>query len=781
MAAATRSAPGRLAWVVVVAILLIGGLVGPARADKLPTGNISEIKIEGADTVSEEKIHAKIKSRVGRPFDKRQVEEDQQTLYKANWFTDVRTFARDDKKGGVVLIITVVEKPIIRVLEFRGMHNLKQKDVEESTRLRKGGRADEFNAVSAVRSITEMYKEKGFEFAEVRLIEGGKPGSTKVVFEIFEGPKCRVVGVDFEGNHYVESGVLATKINTGPKLMGLWPKKFTPEDLAEDRKKLIEYYDGQGFLKVKIETVTRAEPNQGDVRVTFVIWEDVQYKVRQIRFEGNEKIDTTKLMDGMKLKDGQPYSQVLKDVDEKLIKSKYGAIGCIDAFIRAEREYTDQPGVVDLAYVIDEGNPYWVGALQIKGNGRTQDRVIRREFNMAGIVPGQPLDQNRIELAIQRINRLKYFVGQQGGPSGSKPLSVHVDNKRSQAQLYANTNLPSADLSETVRARLQSGGPEVSPPPRQVARLPTPIPAPGDGPANVAPIVEPPADFNLPPIDAPGPAIRAPPAAGDMPNPLPNPPARNGNNGPPGSFPSLPAGNNLTDTGPDRQEPFTNRSIADIVTSLDEAPTGSLMFGVGASSYGGLFANFIVHESNFDYKDLPKKASDLFSGQAFRGGGQDLRIELSPGTQINRAQISFRNPYLFDLPIGFNASAYTFKRYYPGLDRAARGHPYRAGQAVRRQDVCRRGGAGRGREHLRVQESGPGRPARGLGPFQPLQHPADLAIRQPERPVHLHLGPVPGIRLRAILGVVHLRRRPRSRAGNISRSGVGPTGRASGS
>ena len=121
----------------------------------------------------------------------------------------------------------------------------------------------------------------------------------------------------------------------------------------------------------------------------------------------------------------------------------------------------------------------------------------------------------------------------------------------------------------------------------------------------------------------------------------------------------------MTDVGPDRQEPFPNRSFADIVTSLDEAPTGRIMFGVGASSFGGLNGNVILHESNFDLFAVPRSWSELTSGRAFRGAGQEFRIELSPGTLINRYVISFRDPYLFDLPIGLGVSGYQWSRYYP--------------------------------------------------------------------------------------------------------------------
>ncbi|MBX6315313.1 MAG: BamA/TamA family outer membrane protein, partial [Isosphaeraceae bacterium] len=143
---------------------------------------------------------------------------------------------------------------------------------------------------------------------------------------------------------------------------------------------------------------------------------------------------------------------------------------------------------------------------------------------------------------------------------------------------------------------------------------------------------------------------------------VPTPPVGAGE--PPGSFPSLP-GDNMTDPGPDRQEPFRNRSYADIVTQVDEGPTGRLMFGVGATSYGGLSGNLILHESNFDLFNIPRSFRDFTNGQAFRGAGQDFRLELSPGTLINRALISFRDPYLFDLPIGFGISGYTFQRVYP--------------------------------------------------------------------------------------------------------------------
>ncbi len=164
------------------------------------------------------------------------------------------------------------------------------------------------------------------------------------------------------------------------------------------------------------------------------------------------------------------------------------------------------------------------------------------------------------------------------------------------------------------------------------------------------------------PIDVPRlPGQAGPGLPGDPPPGTRTPPVGTGE--PPG-FPSLPGGN-LSGSPTDRTEPFKERSFVDIITQVDEAPTGRLGLMVGVNSYQGLIGNFIFHEKNFDIFDVPKSWSDLFSGQAFRGRGQDLSISLSPGTLINSSVLSFTDPYAFGLPVSFNAQAYALNRVWP--------------------------------------------------------------------------------------------------------------------
>lgn len=626
--------------------------------DGFPVGTISDVLIKGNDSISTEKILAKLKSRAGRELDERLVEQDLKTLMEqTKWFSDVRVFYNRSADGkGYVLIFQVKEMPVIKSIEYRGLTKLKLKEVEETTGLKTGGRADHIRNQLAAQSLERLYHEKGYEWGQVRLLEGAKAGDTKVVFQIFEGPKCRLQAVGFEGNDFVSDSLLKTKIMSGRRFLGVLPGNYRREDIEDDLRKLKEYYLGQGFFEVNVSARTDPDANQGDVRVTFVISEGVQYKVRNLRFEGNERIKTDDLRKGLVMHGGQPFSDTLREVDKTELLKRYGAIGCIDANIEARHEYTDQPGVVDLRYRIEEGNPYMLGRIIVKGNDRTRDSVVRREANMAGLVPGEPLDAHRIELFKQRLTNLRFFAVT---PDTGKPLEVKIVNRRPGNQPYGDIVV--GGLDEVIRTRLQGPGPDEKKPVR-VAQAPVRAPAMGDAPA---PIIEPQEEIEVPALEAPRPGEDRLVEPGAAPVPPQDAPggrtAPVGAGEPPGLMPSIP-GMNMTDVGPDRQEPFPNRSFADIVASVDEAPTGRLMFGVGASSYGGLFGSLILHESNFDYKTV---FSDLSRGRAPRGGGQDFRVELYAGTQINRVDVSFRNPYVFDLPIAFGASGYANNRFYP--------------------------------------------------------------------------------------------------------------------
>ncbi|MEO6809102.1 MAG: BamA/TamA family outer membrane protein [Isosphaeraceae bacterium] len=639
-------------------ILVLLALVARANAAIEPVGNVVEVRFEGNTSIKTDDLRAKIKTRANRPVDREQIEKDRQILQDTKWFTDVEAYLDEDpNRKGFIVIFRLREMPVLREVQFLGRKAIRLKDLEESTGLKVGARADHLKNMLSVNQITRLYHEKGYEYAQVHLKEGGKAGDNRVIIQIYEGPKCQLHSVSFKGNEFVSDGVLKTKIACKVPLAFGLGGRYGADEVEEDARKLREYYQSQGFFEVEVQPVKRTGSTIGNIDLEFVVWEGPQYKVRNIVFEGNEKITTATLKAGLVMHSGASYSDNLRDADRKNLETKYGTLGCIDIEIAPEWKVVEgKPGVVDLVYQIKEGEPYVLGHLYVKGNSRTRSKVLWREATQAGLVPGEPIDANRIKAYEKRIGNLRYF---NTDPQAGKQLEVKLVNRRPATQPYVDSS-NELNLDEVIRTRMQGPDLEALPQMDEPPSAPT-ADGPDFVPFGASSIFNPPADAVLPPLAAP---VAPAPAPGTLPQnanrDVPTPPLGAGE--PPG-FPSLP-GSNMNDVGPDRQEAFPNRSYADIVTSVSEGPTGRFMFGVGASSFQGLSGNFVLHESNFDLFNVPRSFRELFSGQAFRGAGQEFRVDLQPGTLINRAMISFRDPYLFDLPIGLGISGYTFSRVY---------------------------------------------------------------------------------------------------------------------
>ena len=386
------------------------------QTDRLPEGTVSEVRIEGNASIPSEKVRAKILSRAGQPLDQQKVDADIKSLMASKWFTDVSSHYQESppKSGKYILIFRVREMPVLRIVEFRGRKAVSLKEIEENTDLKVGHRSDPTKTRLALGQIQRLYQEKGYELVEVKLIEGGNVGDTKVIFQIFEGPKFKIASVDFKGNVFASDAQLWTKITSRRPILGLVGGKYHRDMLEEDARKLREYYQSQGFFEVKVTPITRATKGIGDVDLTFVISEGTRYTVRNLVFEGNQKIKTPDLREGLQLHSGKPFLDALREADLKLMTARYNALGCIDTSIQYEPRFTNQLGVVDLVYKVEEGEPYLVGELRIIGNNRTMDKVIRREAVMAGLLPGEILDKNRVDIFRQRL-QAAWILSQQPG------------------------------------------------------------------------------------------------------------------------------------------------------------------------------------------------------------------------------------------------------------------------------------------------------------------------------------------------------------------------------
>jgi outer membrane protein assembly factor BamA len=339
------------------------------RVENFPEGPISKIEFEGNATITVDKIKPKLLSRVGQPLDQDRVEADLKTLMATKWFSDVRYYLDESppKTGKWALIFVVREMPLLTKVEFRGRKAISLKEIEDTTELKAGNRADPMRTRLAVSQIQCLYVEKGYDLASVTLLEGGNPGDTKVVIEIFEGPKVKVNTIIFEGNHFASGDQLRIKIVARTPIRASSAQGHI-DTLDQLRRKLIEYYRSQGFFEAKVTPVTRPSADPGKIDLTFVVSEGTRYKVRNVVVEGNTKLKTEKLREDLELHSGKPFMEAVREADKNRMLIKYGEIGFIDTQIACKPRFTDQPGVVDLVYKIKEGGPLFSSEGKVRAN-----------------------------------------------------------------------------------------------------------------------------------------------------------------------------------------------------------------------------------------------------------------------------------------------------------------------------------------------------------------------------------------------------------------------------
>src|SRR5205823_7290290 len=134
------------------------------------------------------------------------------TLMGMKWFSNVDIYYEESppKSGKLILTFAVREMPVLTHVEFRGLKAIRKKEIEDTTGLKKGNRADPTRTRLALGQILQLYHDKGYDLAEVDLVEGGKPGDTKIVIQIFEGPKVKISGIHFVGSEFASPATLRT-------------------------------------------------------------------------------------------------------------------------------------------------------------------------------------------------------------------------------------------------------------------------------------------------------------------------------------------------------------------------------------------------------------------------------------------------------------------------------------------------------------------------------------------------------------------------------------------
>jgi outer membrane protein insertion porin family len=426
-------------WIASVCAL-VGAVVARAQAPQSPTGppiiRSLEVEYTGPPTISKERILAQMRTKVGQPYSNEIVQEDIKTLYKTGYIRNVRIFAQPEGDG-VKVIVAVQTRAIIREIEITGAEHVSPKRLRKEIKVRLNQAVDEQQLEDARQKIVEVYQGKGYTDVSVQFrIDpiDEKRGTARVVFTVNEGARGAVSQVRFEGNAHISQRVLRKQMKTRGRTPIYFMDKTGRLDevqLEQDLDKIREYYQDHGFIDVEIKEVRKERTTKGPMIITIVIAEGPQYHVRKLTVSGYQNTTEAKVRAFLKMKEGSVYSPKQLRDDAKAVADAYGSGGYVDLVITPEGTPAG-PALIDVHYNIEEGTRSFVNRVNIEGNTRTKDKVIRREVLVA---PGDVFNTVRVDTTKKRLENLGYFAKVETYPEetdipGRKDLTILVQEKR---------------------------------------------------------------------------------------------------------------------------------------------------------------------------------------------------------------------------------------------------------------------------------------------------------------------------------------------------------------
>jgi outer membrane protein insertion porin family len=426
-------------WIVSLCALLTTVIVraqAPQSAPGPPVIRSIDVEYTGPASFSKERILAQMRIKVGQLYSNEIVQEDIKALYRTGYIRNVRIFAQPEGDG-VKVTVAVQTQEVLREIEINGAERVKPKRLRKEIKVRLNQAVNEQALEEARQKIIEIYQGKGYTDVSVEFrVEpiDEKRGTARVVFTVTEGVKGAISQVHFEGNAHISEKALRKQMKTrGRTLIYFMDKtgRLDEVQLEQDLDKIREYYQNHGFIDVEIKEVRKDRTPKGPMIITIVVLEGPQYHVRKLTISGYEHSTEAKVRAFLKLKEGSVYSPKQLRDDAKAVADAYGSGGYVDLVITPEGTPAG-PALIDVHYTIEEGTRSFVNRVNIEGNTRTKDKVIRREVLVA---PGDVFNTVRVDVTKKRLENLGYFAKVETYPEdtdipGRKDLTILVQEKR---------------------------------------------------------------------------------------------------------------------------------------------------------------------------------------------------------------------------------------------------------------------------------------------------------------------------------------------------------------
>jgi outer membrane protein insertion porin family len=394
-----------------------------------------EIQYAGPATLSRQRILSNMKTTVGQPYSELTIEDDVRSLYATGLVTNVRIYG-EPLPDGVKVIVVIQTRVTLTEVAIQGNEVIKTNRIRRELALKTGSPLDEQALEQAREKVVEMYQRRGFPDTDVqyKVDTNEERGTARVTFAISEGRKAVVKKIRFVGNFYLKPKQIRKVMKTKEtNILGFvtGAGRLNNQQLNEDVQRIKELYQDNGYADVQVTDVKIDRLDKKNVAITIYITEGAQYHVGTVSIEGLHVVTEPNFRKVIKVTEGKVFSPQKLQKDIKAVEDAYGVAGYADAKVNVETTPAG-PALVNLTYKVDEGIQSFVEHINISGNTRTKDKVIRREIVLS---PGDVFDTVRVDISKKRLEGLQYFervdtYASDTAVPGRKDLNVVVQEKR---------------------------------------------------------------------------------------------------------------------------------------------------------------------------------------------------------------------------------------------------------------------------------------------------------------------------------------------------------------
>ncbi|MBI3544353.1 MAG: outer membrane protein assembly factor BamA [Deltaproteobacteria bacterium] len=363
----------------------------------------------GNKKIEKDAILAKVKSKAGDQARRNAIADDIKAVHSLGYFDDV---AVDYESG--VLTFSVKERPTIVKIDFEGNDQISNKDLQDVIKLKEYSILDVNKVKEDISLIQKHYEEKGFYLARVsyETKPTAKPDEVELIYRVSDFDKVRIKKITFLNNHsFSDDRLKGVLRNTKEGNFFSWISSsgnFKESAFKQDLQILTYFYLNEGYVKFRYEQpiVTVSEDKKW-LFVSIYVDEGQRYNVGEIDFSGDLLYDKKELGEATQMTTGQIFSIQKRNDDIQRLTEKYQDLGYAFVNVNPKMNIHDDSRTVDIRYDFEKGNLTHFGEINVLGNSKTRDKVIRRELR---IREGELYNGTRLRVSRERVERLGYFA-----------------------------------------------------------------------------------------------------------------------------------------------------------------------------------------------------------------------------------------------------------------------------------------------------------------------------------------------------------------------------------